>query len=330
MKIVMIRQFGGPEGLVVEDRPRLIPGEGDVSIAVHAAGVNRPDVLQRLGHYPPPAGAPDWPGLEVAGTVDAVGSAVTNVRVGDRVMALLSGGGYAEQALAPAGSVLPVPANLSMVEAAAIPETFFTVWHNVIERGRLMAGETLLVHGGASGIGTVAIQLARARGARVLATAGTAEKCRRLLELGADGAVNYREEDFVEAVMGATGGAGADVILDMVGGDYLERNMRCVAEDGRIVQIAHLRGKTAQLDINRLMVRRITVTGSTLRARDASVKAAIADAIRAHVLPLVEVGQMRPIIDVVFPLEQAAEAHRAMDEDHFGKVVLVTAAGQAG
>lgn len=330
MKIVMIRQFGGPEGLVVEDRPRLIPGEGDVSIAVHAAGVNRPDVLQRLGHYPPPAGAPDWPGLEVAGIVDAVGSAVTNVRVGDRVMALLSGGGYAEQALAPAGSVLPVPANLSMVEAAAIPETFFTVWHNVIERGRLMAGETLLVHGGASGIGTVAIQLARARGARVLATAGTAEKCRRLLELGADGAVNYREEDFVDAVMGATGGAGADVILDMVGGDYLERNMRCVAEDGRIVQIAHLRGKTAQLDINRLMVRRITVTGSTLRARDASVKAAIADAIRAHVLPLVEVGQMRPIIDVVFPLEQAAEAHRAMDEDHFGKVVLVTAAGQAG
>ena len=287
--------------------------------------MNRPDVLQRMGAYPPPSGAPAWPGLEVAGLVAELGEGVDRFAEGEPVLALLPGGGYAEFAVAPAGSVLPVPAGVSMVEAAAMPETFFTVWHNVIERGGLMAGETLLVHGGSSGIGTTAIQLARARNARVVATAGSAEKCARLVELGADRAVDYHTQDFVEVVREATGGRGADVILDMVGGDYLARTLKAAAADARIVQIAFLRGQKAELDIALLMARRITVTGSTLRARDAAFKAGIAQAIETHVWPLVEEGRVRPIIDRTFPLEQAADAHRAIDADHFGKIVLTTA-----
>ncbi|SHI43925.1 Alcohol dehydrogenase GroES-like domain-containing protein [Aureimonas altamirensis DSM 21988] len=325
MTAVVLDGFGGPEVLkpAKVERPR--PGPGEVLIEVHAAGVNRPDVLQRMGAYPPPSGAPAWPGLEVAGLVAELGEGVDRFAEGEPVMALLPGGGYAEFAVAPAGSVLPVPAGVSMVEAAAMPETFFTVWHNVIERGGLMAGETLLVHGGSSGIGTTAIQLARARNARVVATAGSAEKCARLVELGADRAVDYHTQDFVEVVREATGGRGADVILDMVGGDYLARNLKAAAADARIVQIAFLRGQKAELDIALLMARRITVTGSTLRARDAAFKAGIAQAIETHVWPLVEEGRVRPIIDRTFPLEQAADAHRAIDADHFGKIVLTTA-----
>ncbi|KHJ54709.1 NAD(P)H-quinone oxidoreductase [Aureimonas altamirensis] len=325
MTAVVLDGFGGPEVLKAAKVARPRPGPGEILIEVQAAGVNRPDVLQRKGAYPPPSGAPAWPGLEVAGTVAELGEGVDRFAVGEPVMALLPGGGYAEYAVAPAGSVLPVPAGISMVEAAAMPETFFTVWHNVIERGGLMAGETLLVHGGSSGIGTTAIQLARARNARVVATAGSAEKCARLVDLGADRAVDYHTEDFVEVVREATGGRGADVILDMVGGDYLARNLKAAAADARIVQIAFLRGQKAELDIGLLMARRITVTGSTLRARDAGFKAAIAQAIETHVWPLVEEGRVRPVIDRTFPLEQAAEAHRAIDADHFGKIVLTTA-----
>lgn len=325
MTAVVLDGFGGPEVLKAAKVARPRPGPGEILIEVQAAGVNRPDVLQRKGAYPPPSGAPAWPGLEVAGTVAELGEGVDRFAVGEPVMALLPGGGYAEYAVAPAGSVLPVPAGISMVEAAAMPETFFTVWHNVIERGGLMAGETLLVHGGSSGIGTTAIQLARARNARVVATAGSAEKCARLVDLGADRAVDYHTEDFVEVVREATGGRGADVILDMVGGDYLARNLKAAAADARIVQIAFLRGQKAELDIGLLMARRITVTGSTLRARDAGFKAAIAQAIETHVWPLVEEGRVRPVIDRTFPLEQAAEAHRVIDADHFGKIVLTTA-----
>lgn len=325
MTAVVLDGFGGPEVLKAAKVARPRPGPGEILIEVQAAGVNRPDVLQRKGAYPPPSGAPAWPGLEVAGTVAELGEGVDRFAVGEPVMALLPGGGYAEYAVAPAGSVLPVPAGVSMVEAAAMPETFFTVWHNVIERGGLMAGETLLVHGGSSGIGTTAIQLARARNARVVATAGSAEKCARLVDLGADRAVDYHTEDFVEVVREATGGRGADVILDMVGGDYLARNLKAAAADARIVQIAFLRGQKAELDIGLLMARRITVTGSTLRARDAGFKAAIAQAIETHVWPLVEEGRVRPVIDRTFPLERAAEAHRAIDADHFGKIVLTTA-----
>ncbi|UHD45118.1 NAD(P)H-quinone oxidoreductase [Aureimonas altamirensis] len=325
MTAVVLDGFGGPEVLkpAKVERPR--PGPGEVLIEVQAAGVNRPDVLQRMGAYPPPSGAPAWPGLEVAGLVAELGEGVDRFAEGEPVMALLPGGGYAEFAVAPAGSVLHLPAGVSMVEAAAMPETFFTVWHNVIERGGLMAGETLLVHGGSSGIGTTAIQLARARNARVVATAGSPEKCARLVELGVDRAVDYHTQDFVEVVREATGGRGADVILDMVGGDYLARNLQAAAADARIVQIAFLRGQKAELDIGLLMARRITVTGSTLRARDAGFKAGIAQAIETHVWPLVEEGRVRPIIDRTFPLEQAADAHRAIDADHFGKIVLTTA-----
>jgi len=325
MTAVVLDGFGGPEVLKPAKVARPRPGPGEVLIEVQAAGVNRPDVLQRMGAYPPPSGAPAWPGLEVAGLVAELGEGVDRFAEGEPVLALLPGGGYAEFAVAPAGSVLPVPAGVSMVEAAAMPETFFTVWHNVIERGGLMAGETLLVHGGSSGIGTTAIQLARARNARVVATAGSAEKCARLVELGADRAVDYHTQDFVEVVREATGGRGADVILDMVGGDYLARNLKAAAADARIVQIAFLRGQKAELDIALLMARRITVTGSTLRARDAAFKAGIAQAIETHVWPLVEEGRVRPIIDRTFPLEQAADAHRAIDADHFGKIVLTTA-----
>lgn len=323
MTAVAIREPGGPEVLTVVERPVPRPGPGEVLIRVAAAGVNRPDVFQRRGGYPPPAGASDLPGLEVAGEIAALGAGVEGHAVGDAVTALLSGGGYAAFVLAPAGSALPVPAGLSLVEAAALPETVFTVWHNVFERGRLEAGETLLVHGGSSGIGTTAIQIAAARGATVLATAGSAEKCAACVRLGASRAIDYRREDFVAATLEATGGKGADVILDMVGGDYVPRNIAAAAFDGRIVQIAFLGGSRIEADFQRLMVKRLTWTGSTLRARPDAFKARLAAEVRRHVWPLVELGQVRPVIDRTYPLADAAEAHRRMESSgHVGKIIL--------
>jgi putative PIG3 family NAD(P)H quinone oxidoreductase len=323
MAAVEIAQPGGPEVLRLAERPRPGPRAGEVLIRVAAAGVNRPDVLQRQGRYDPPPGTSDIPGLEVAGTVEAVGPGVTGWKTGDSVCALVAGGGYAEYCAAPAAQCLPRPRGLSPVEGAAIPETFFTVWHNVFERGRLARGETLLVHGGSSGIGTTAIQLGRAFGARVIATAGTAEKCRACERLGAERAVNYREEDFVPAVRQATGGRGADVVLDMVGGDYVPRNCAALAVEGRLVQIAFLKGSPVELDLMTLMQKRLTVTGSTLRPRSVDEKGAIARALREHVWPLLERGAVRPVIFETFPLERAADAHRLMESSrHIGKIVL--------
>ncbi len=331
MTVVAIREPGGPEVLVPERRPVPEPGPGEVRIRVAACGVNRPDVLQRLGRYPPPPGASDLPGLEVAGMVDAVGEGVRRFRPGDSVCALLAGGGYAEWAVAPEPQVLPVPAALSPVEAAAVPETFFTVWHNVFERGRLAAGESLLVHGGASGIGTTAIQLARAFGARVFATVGTREKKAACERLGAERAILYREEDFVRVVKELTDGRGVDVILDMVGGDYVPRNLEALAVEGRLVQIAWLRGARVTADFARLMFRRLWWTGSTLRPRTPEEKGAIARALEERVWPLLARGEVRPVIFRTFPLEAAAEAHRMMEADvHIGKLVLVTAFGREG
>ena len=290
-----------------------------------AAGVNRPDVLQRQGHYPPPPGASDIPGLEVAGEVAAVGDRVAEWRLGDAVCALVAGGGYAEYCVAPAPQCLPVPKGLTAIEAAAIPETFFTVWTNVFERGRLVAGETLLVQGGASGIGTTAIQMARALGARVFATAGSAEKCAACVALGAERAINYREENFVAVVKEATEGRGVDVILDMVGGDYIPRNLDCLALEGRLVLIALQRGARAELNFTSVLQRRLTITGSSLRPRTVEQKGAIARALRERVWPLLESGQVRPVIHATFPLGEAAAAHRLMESGaHNGKIVLVT------
>ncbi len=297
-------------------------------IAVHAAGVNRPDVLQRMGAYPPPPGAPDWPGLEVAGTVAAVGAGVSRWREGDRVMALLSGGGYADYALADEGSVLSVPEGMGFVEAAAVPETFLTVWHNVFQRGGLKEGETFLVHGGTSGIGTVAIQLAHAFGASVATTVGGEAKAEAARDLGADLAVNYRTDDFVAALKTWQGGRGVDLTLDMIGGDYLPRNIEVAASDGRIVQIAHLNGRRGEVDLFAVMRKRLTLTGSTLRARDKAFKAALCAELEAKVWPLLAEGRVKPLIDTTYPLEKAAEAHAHMDADHIGKIVLVTQAGQ--
>lgn len=324
-RAVEIARPGGPEVLVPARRPRPSPGPGEVLIAVEAAGVNRPDILQRQGHYPPPPGASDIPGLEVAGAIAALGEGVREWAVGDRVCALLAGGGYAEYAVAPAPQCLPIPRGLTSVEAAALPETFFTVWTNVFERGRLRAGETLLVHGGSSGIGTAAIALAHARGARVLATAGTDEKCAACEGLGAALAVNYRRTDFVAAVKEATGGRGVDVVLDMVGGDYTPRNIECLAAEGRLVQIAFLHGSRVQIDLLPVMQRRLTITGSTLRPRGVEEKGAIARALREHVWPLIEQGRVRPVIHATFPLDRAGDAHRLMESgEHIGKIVLVT------
>jgi NADPH:quinone reductase len=323
MAAVEIAQPGGPEVLRPARRPRPRPGPGEVLIAVEAAGVNRPDVLQRQGHYPPPPGASDIPGLEVAGGIAELGDGVREWSVGDRVCALLAGGGYAELALAPAPQCLPIPAGLTAVEAAALPETFFTVWTNVFERGRLRAGETLLVHGGSSGIGTAAIALARAKGARVFATAGSADKCAACERLGAERAIDYRQEDFVEVVRAATGGRGVDVVLDMVGGDYTPRNLACLATDGRLVQIAFLRGPQVQVDLRAVLQRRLTITGSSLRPRSVDEKGALARAVREHVWPLIEDGRVRPVVHATFPLEQAAAAHRLMESSaHIGKIVL--------
>jgi NADPH2:quinone reductase len=323
MRAVVAPSAGGPEVLVVEMRPVPAPGEGEILVRVAAAGVNRPDVSQRLGRYPPPPGASDILGLEVAGEIAAVGPGATRFRRGDVVMGLVPGGGYAEYARVHESNALRVPERLSLIEAGAIPETYFTVWTNVFERGRLQAGETLLVHGGTSGIGTTAIQLAKAFGASVIATAGSAAKCEACRRLGADVAVDYREQDFVAETLAATGGRGADVILDMVGGDYVTRNYDAAAVEGRIVQIAHLQASEVTLDLRRLMVKRLTHTGSTLRPRSLAEKAAIARALEAKVLPLLARGEVKPVIDSTFPLEAVAQAHARMEAgEHIGKIVL--------
>ena len=324
MIAIEIREPGDPDVLVPVERPIPTPGSGEVLIKVAAAGVNRPDLMQRRGRYPPPPGASDIPGLEIAGTVDRLGSDVSPWKVGDDICALVAGGGYAEYCVAPAPQCLPVPRGLDIVSAGAIPETFFTVWTNVFERGRLAAGESILIHGGASGIGTTAIQLARARGARVFATAGSPEKCAACERLGAERAINYKETDFLEAVRAATGGRGVDVVLDMVGGDYFPRNIDALAVEGRLVEIATLRGAKAEITIPTVMQRRLTITGSTLRARAVAEKGAIAQAVRTHVWPLVESGAVKPIIHQTFPLADAAAAHRVLEAGaHIGKVVLI-------
>lgn len=320
MRAVIAPQPGGPDALTVVERDIPSPGPGQVLIEVHAAGVNRPDAIQREGHYPPPPGASDILGLEVSGRIVALGAGAVGLLEGQEVCALLSGGGYADYAVADAGSVLPVPAGVSLRDAAGLPETSFTVWTNVFERGRLQPGETLLVHGGASGIGTTAIQLASALGATVLATAGTDQKCRLCETLGAARGINYRTEDFEGAVKAA---GGADVVLDMVGGDYVQRNLDLLKDDGRLVQIAFLQSPKAELNLMRLMLKRLTLTGSTLRARPAEEKARLARAVAANVWPQVEAGRYRPVIDSVFPLEDAPGAHRRLDNgDHAGKILL--------
>ncbi len=330
MRAIRIREPGGPEVLEPVELPIPEPGPGELLIRVAAAGVNRPDVLQRRGAYPPPPGASELPGLEVAGSVAESGPGATRFRPGDAVCALLSGGGYAEYCIAPEPQVLPIPHGLSPIEAAAIPETFFTVWTNVFERGRLAAGESFLVHGGSSGIGTTAIQLARAFGARVFATVGNAEKARACRDLGAELAILYHEEDFVEAVKQATGGRGVDVILDMVGGDYVPRNLASLALEGRLVQIAWLRGSRVSADFARLMLKRLTWTGSTLRPRSVEEKGRIARALEERVWPLLERGSVRPVVHRTFPLDQAAAAHALMESStHIGKIVLVTRYGEA-
>ena len=293
-------------------------------IKVAAAGVNRPDVFQRRGRYAPPPGASDIPGLEVSGTIDALGSGVSEWRVGDAVCALVTGGGYAEYCVAPAPQCLAVPRGMDVITAAALPETFFTVWTNVFQRGRLQRGESILIHGGSSGIGTTAIQLAKERGARVFATAGSAEKCAACERLGAEHAVNYRDADFVAAVREFTGGRGVDVILDIIGGDYFARNIDALAVEGRLVEIATLQGVKAELNIQTIMGRRLTITGSTLRPRPVADKAAIAVELRGQVWPLLEAGRVKPIIHATFPLRDAAEAHRVMESStHIGKLLLV-------
>jgi len=324
MKAIEITKPGPPDVLVVAERPKPSPAAGEVLVKVSAAGVNRPDVMQRMGQYPPPPGVTDIPGLEIAGVVEEVGAGVREWHAGDRVCALVAGGGYAEYCVAPAPQCLPVPKGMDFVHAAAIPETFFTVWTNVFERGRLKPGESVLVHGGSSGIGTTAIQLAHALGSRVFATAGTAEKCAACEKLGAARGINYREEDFVAAVKRLTGGKGVDVVLDMVGGDYVPRNMDALAMDGRLVSIAVVNGVKATINILTMMQKRLTLTGSTLRVRPVAEKGAIAAGLRQHVWPLLESGQVSPVIHATFPLGDAAEAHRLMESGrHIGKLVLV-------
>ncbi len=324
MRAVIADGQGGPDVLRIVERPRPEPGQGQVLVRVEAAGINRPDVMQREGRYPPPPGASDVLGLELAGIVEALGPGAGRFRTGDRVMALVHSGAYAEWAVVDEAVALPVPAGLPAVEAGAIPETYFTVWSNVFERARLQAGESLLIHGGSSGIGTTAILLAKARGARVIVTAGSPEKCAACLTLGADAAIDYRREDFVAAARAATGGSGPDVILDMVGGPYIARNLDAVAVDGRIAQIAFQQGsRVAEIDFQPLLMKRVTLTGSTLRARPVALKARLAEALAEHVLPLLAAGRARPPIDSVFPFERVAEAHARMDAgQHIGKIVL--------
>ncbi len=323
MQFIECEHPGPPDVLRITTGPTPRPRDDEVLVRVAAASVNRPDLLQRQGKYPPPPGASPILGLDVAGDVVAVGSQVRRWRIGDRVCALVSGGGYAEYCAAPAEQCLPVPHGLSLVEAAAIPETFFTVWTNLFQRGRLAAGESVLIHGGASGIGTTAIQLARARGARVFATAGSAARCDACVKLGAELAVNYHDTDFVAAVREATGGRGVDVVLDMVGGAYVERNLAVLTVEGRLVQIAFLTASRVEVDLRIVMTKRLTITGSTLRPRSIAEKGAIAMDLERHVWPILDNGTIRPIIYRTFPLAEAAAAHRLLEEGgHVGKIVL--------
>jgi putative PIG3 family NAD(P)H quinone oxidoreductase len=325
MHVVEIAGYGGPEVLKPASRPVPKPGPGEVLIEVAAAGVNRPDVLQRQGGYRPPPGASDIPGLEIAGRIVALGEGVTGWRLGDNACALVAGGGYAEFCVAPAPQCLPIPRGLDAIKAAAVPETFFTVWTNVFDRGRLKAGESFLVHGGSSGIGTTAIQLAREFGARVFTTAGSPEKCAACLKLGASRAIDHRREDFVQVILEATDNKGVDVILDMVGGSYINRNLKVLALEGRLVQIAFLEGSKAEIDVGTLMMKRQTLTGSTLRPRSVAEKGAIAQALQQKVWPLIEAGKVGPVMFKTFPLAEAASAHRLMESSaHIGKIVLTT------
>ena len=323
MRAVEITRPGGPEVLVPAERPRPEPRANEILVKVAAAGVNRPDVLQRMGLYAVPPDASDLPGLEIAGEVIACGAAVTRWKPGERVCALVHGGGYAEYCVAPEVQALPLPKGLSLVEAASLPETFFTVWSNVFDRAALKPGESLLVQGGASGIGVSAIQMAAAMGNRVFATAGSDEKCAACVRLGAEKAINYKTLDFAAEVKTATGGKGVDVILDMVGGDYVPKELKCLADEGRLVFIAFLRGAKTEFDIGELMRRRLTMTGSTLRPRPVEFKGAIANNLKEKVWPLIEAGKIRPVIHQTFPLEQATDAHRLLESGaHIGKIVL--------
>lgn len=323
MAVIEIGEPGGPEALIPAMRPVPQPGPGEVLVRVAAAGVNRPDVMQRRGLYPPPPGASDLPGLEISGTIVALGEGVTRWRRGDRVCALLAGGGYAEYAAAPGGQCLPVPEGVSLEDAASLPETFFTVWSNLFERGYAAPGETVLVHGGTSGIGTTAIQLCRAFGLNVIVTCGTDEKCRTAEELGANAAINYRTEDFVARVRELTDGRGVDVVLDMIGGDYVPKNLSLLANDGRHISIAVQRGNRAEIKLFDIMTRRLVLTGSTLRARSVAFKSALAESLEQDVWPLFASGKLKPVIDSRFPLRDAARAHERMEESaHVGKIVL--------
>ncbi|OGA14503.1 MAG: NAD(P)H-quinone oxidoreductase [Betaproteobacteria bacterium RIFCSPLOWO2_02_FULL_65_20] len=323
MRAVEITEHGKPEVLRVGERAVPQPKQGEVLVRVAAAGVNRPDVLQRMGHYPVPPGASDIPGLEIAGTVVAVGEGVSTWNVGDALCALVQGGGYAEYCTAPAPQCLPIPKGLTAVDAASLPETFFTVWSNVYDRARLAPGESFLVQGGTSGIGVTAIQMAKAFGHKVLATAGSPQKCSACVELGADRAINYRTEDFVAVVKEVTEGRGVNVILDMVGGEYVDRELKCLADDGRLVIIAMLGGARSNVNLNEILRRRLTVTGSTLRPRPVSFKGAIARALREKVWPHIESGAIKPVVYRIFPLAEAVHAHALMESGaHIGKIVL--------
>jgi len=323
MRAIEIKTPGGPETLTIATRTTPTPEQHQVLIKVAAAGVNRPDVMQRKGMYPPPPGASDIPGLEISGTIVALGEQVDHLNIGDQVCALVTGGGYAEYCLASADCCLPIPAGLSFIQAAALPETFFTVWSNVFDRARLQPGETLLVHGGSSGIGTTAIQLAKTFNAKVFVTAGSAEKCRRCVQLGADAAINYHDEDFVDVILNLTQNKGVDVILDMVGGDYLPRNIKCMADDARLVQIAVQHGPKSDINLLPIMLKRLTITGSTLRARNDAFKANIAKQLLNNVWPLLEIGLIKPIIHSTFSLSDAAKVHELMESSqHFGKIIL--------
>lgn len=323
MTAIEIKEFGGPEGLVPATRPVPSPGHDEVLIKVAAAGVNRPDVLQRKGGYAPPPGASDIPGLEISGTVVATGAGVTRYKIGDQLCALVAGGGYAEYCVAPEAQCLDIPDGFDLVQAAALPETFFTVWTNVFDRGHLTGGETFLVHGGASGIGTTAIQLAKAFGARVFTSASTDEKCRAVEKLGAERGINYKTEDFVAVVKELTGGKGVDLILDMVGGDYIQRNISALAVEGRLVYIAFLGGPEATVNFAPMMLKRLTITGSTLRPQSVQAKSEIGERLKAKVWPLLSAGTVKPVMDSTFPLMDAAAAHRRIDDSgHIGKIVL--------
>ncbi|MGM0560095.1 MAG: NAD(P)H-quinone oxidoreductase [Pseudomonadota bacterium] len=323
MNAIEIAEPGGPEALKTTQRPVPQPGPGEVLVEVAAAGVNRPDVMQRQGAYAPPPGASDLPGLEMAGRIVACGDGVDSFRIGDQVCALVTGGGYAEYCVAPAAQCLPIPKGFSLLEGAALPETFFTVWSNVFDRGGLEPGQKLLVHGGSSGIGTTAIQLVSALGGEVYVTAGSEEKCRFCEELGAKRAINYKSQDFVEVIKEETGKEGVDVVLDMVGGSYIPRNIDCLKPEGRLVFIAFLGGPKAEVNFGKVMMKRLTITGSTLRARDVTFKAAIAAALQSRVWPLLDQGRVKPVIHSRFPLAQASEAHALMESStHIGKIML--------